>query len=83
MFQSNHLATKQLSKFFSLMLGRAAYHQPYLLSEVDNKIYHKTLDAPSREQILLDFIEYIKQQNDQGVPIRSMTRHILGLYQSF
>jgi tRNA-dihydrouridine synthase A len=48
----------------SVMLGRAAYHQPYLLSEVDNKIYHKTLDAPSREQVLLDFIEYIKQQNE-------------------
>jgi tRNA-dihydrouridine synthase A len=73
-------ATVHLQSVDSVMLGRAAYHQPYLLSEVDNKIYHKTLDAPSREQVLLDFIEYIKQQNDQGVPIRSMTRHILGLY---
>jgi len=34
----------------------------------------------SREQVLLDFIEYMKNQSDQGVPIRSMTRHILGLY---
>jgi tRNA-dihydrouridine synthase A len=73
-------ATVHLQSVDSVMLGRVAYHQPYLLSEVDNKIYHKTLDAPSREQVLLDFIEYIKQQNDQGVPIRSMTRHILGLY---
>ena len=73
-------ATVHLQSVDSVMLGRAAYHQPYLLSEVDNKIYHKILDAPSREQVLLDFIEYIKKQNDQGVPIRSMTRHILGLY---
>ena len=73
-------ATVHLQSVDSVMLGRVAYHQPYLLSEVDNKIYHKILDAPSREQVLLDFIEYIKKQNDQGVPIRSMTRHILGLY---
>jgi tRNA-dihydrouridine synthase A len=73
-------ATVHLQSVDSVMLGRAAYHQPYLLSEVDNKIYHKTLDALSREQVLLDFIEYMKKQNDQGVPIRSMTRHILGLY---
>ena len=73
-------ATVHLQFVDSVMLGRAAYHQPYLLSEVDNKIYHKTLNVPSREQVLLDFIEYMKKQNDQGVPIRSMTRHILGLY---
>ncbi len=64
----------------SVMLGRSVYHKPYLLNEVDEKIYHKTLDTSSREQVLLQFIEYIKKQNKQGVPIRSMTRHILGLY---
>lgn len=73
-------ATVHLQSVDSVMLGRAAYHQPYLLSEVDKKIYHKTRGIPSREQVLLHFIEYIKKQNSQGVPIRSMTRHILGLY---
>ncbi|MDC9715170.1 MAG: tRNA dihydrouridine(20/20a) synthase DusA [Gammaproteobacteria bacterium] len=67
----------------SVMLGRAAYHQPYLLSEVDSIIYQKTIKKNgilSREQVLLHFIDYMKTQNNQGVPIRSMTRHILGLY---
>lgn len=64
----------------SVMLGRVAYHQPYLLSEVDEKIYQKTPNILSREQVLLHFIEYMKNQSVQGVPIRSMTRHILGLY---
>ncbi len=64
----------------TVMLGRAAYHQPYLLSEVDSRIYHKKTDTLSREQVLLHFIEYMKKQHHQGVPIRSMTRHILGLY---
>ncbi|SMN12302.1 tRNA dihydrouridine synthase A [uncultured Candidatus Thioglobus sp.] len=64
----------------SVMLGRVAYHQPYLLNEVDEKIYQKTTNTSSREQVLLHFIEYMKNQSAQGVPIRSMTRHILGLY---
>ncbi len=73
-------AKTHLQKVDNVMLGRAAYHQPYLLSEVDNQIYQQTTKPPSREQVLLDFIKYMEVQHDQGVPIRSMTRHILGLY---
>ncbi len=78
----NHLedAINHLEKVDSVMLGRAAYHQPYFLCEVDEKIYQQNPSTLSREQVLLDFIEYMKNQNKQGVPIRSMTRHILGLY---
>ena len=78
----NHLedAINHLEKVDSVMLGRAVYHQPYLLCDVDTQIYQQNTPRISREQVLLDFIEYIKNQNNQGVPIRSMTRHILGLY---
>jgi len=78
----NHLedATSHLEKVDSVMLGRSAYHQPYLLCEVDKQIYKQSTTRISREQVLLDFIEYMKSQHKQGVPIRSMTRHILGLY---
>ena len=34
----------------------------------------------TREQVLIDYMGYIKKQLKQGVPIRAMTRHILGLY---
>ncbi len=64
----------------NVMLGRAVYHQPYLLSDVDHRIYKQNPSNISREQVLLDFIEYMKIQVEQSVPIRSMTRHILGLY---
>ena len=73
-------ALNHLERVDSTMLGRVAYHQPYLLCDVDAKIYKQNTTKLSREQVLLDFIEYMKNQNDQGVPIRSMTRHILGLY---
>ena len=64
----------------SVMLGRAVYYQPYLLSEVDGLIYQQKSSILSREQVLLAFIEYMKVQHANSVPIRSMTRHILGLY---
>lgn len=73
-------ATEHLNYVDNTMLGRAVYHQPFLLANVDQKIYHKNNSAISREQVLLDFIDYIKRQQDQSVPVRSMTRHILGLY---
>ena len=69
-----------LKEVDSVMLGRTIYHQPYLLADVDAQIYQQISPIISREQVLLNFIEYMKIQSDQGVPIRSMTRHILGLY---
>ena len=73
-------ACKHLEKVDSVMLGRAVYHQPYLLTDVDEIIYHQSSSITSREQVLLSFIDYMKVQSQQGVPIRAMTRHILGLY---
>ena len=69
-----------LQKVDGVMLGRLAYHNPYLLSAVDSEIYGKKTSVLSRKQILQKYIFYIKKQNELGVPIRSMTRHILGLY---
>jgi len=71
---------EHLSYVDNVMLGRAAYHQPYLLAHVDQQIYQHTCPIISREQVLLKFIEYIERQQVNFVPVRSMTRHILGLY---
>jgi len=63
-----------------VMMGRAIYHQPYLLSDIDYKIFGKKGISRTREQVIVDYMNYIKKQLKQGVPIRAMTRHILGLY---
>ena len=63
-----------------VMLGRAIYHQPYLLSDIDQKVFEKKGISRTREQVLVDYMNYIKKQLKEGVPIRAMTRHILGLY---
>ncbi len=73
-------ASSHLKKVDGVMLGRAIYHQPYLLAAVDRQIYQQNLPIPSREEVLSNFVEYIKNQVNLGVRIHSMTRHILGLY---
>lgn len=63
-----------------VMLGRAAYNNPYLLTEIDNKIYNENNASLSRKEILVKYLDYVKINLEQGVPLNSMTRHILGLY---
>ena len=63
-----------------VMLGREAYHNPYMLSQVDQQLYDSKETPPTREKILEQYLEYIQQQLDQGVCLNHMTRHILGLY---
>ena len=63
-----------------VMLGRAIYHQPYLLADIDSKVFGNKEISRTREQVLFDYMIYIKKQLKQGVPIRAMTRHIIGLY---
>ena len=71
---------KHLDHVDGVMLGRAIYHQPYLLADIDSKVFGKKGISRTREQVLVDYMTYIKNQLKQGVPIRAMTRHILGLY---
>jgi len=63
-----------------VMLGRSVYHNPFLLREIDMLIFGDKKILLDREQILKKYMSYIKQQIKNGVPMRSMTRHILGLY---
>ena len=66
-----------------VMLGREAYHNPFLLCEVDEKLYGEK--APSekmtRDRFLAAIEPYIKEQLAHGATLHSMTRHILGLFQ--
>ena len=63
-----------------VMLGRAAYGDPYRLAEVDARLYGDTADRPGRFEILERFIPYVERQLALGEPLHRMTRHILGLF---
>lgn len=71
----------QYSHVDGVMIGRAAYQNPYLLAEVDHSIYKDSSDQRTRKATMEDFIIYAGEQLGKGVPLNAMSRHILGLYQ--
>lgn len=65
-----------------VMMGRAAYQNPYLLADVDRQIFADHDQAPiSREQVVEQMIPYIQEHLAQGGRLQHITRHMLGLYQ--
>ena len=70
-----------LASVDGVMMGREAYHNPYILAEVDQKIYNDKQPIPSRVQVLEKFSIIIEKELSKGIKLSHMTRHILGLYQ--
>ena len=64
-----------------VMLGRAAYHDPYILAQADQLLYDSCTISKTRDQVLLDFIPYIEEQLSAGTALNHISRHILGLFQ--
>ncbi|WP_051081721.1 tRNA dihydrouridine(20/20a) synthase DusA [Thioalkalivibrio sulfidiphilus] len=64
-----------------VMLGREAYHNPYVLAQVDARFYGDDHPVPTRHQVVERFLPYVEARLAQGVPLQAMTRHILGLFQ--
>jgi len=63
-----------------VMLGRAAYHTPWILSGVDSRIYGAAPEGLSPLDIVERMKPYIARQLQQGVWLQNMTRHMLGLF---
>jgi len=64
-----------------VMMGRAAYHDPWLLARIDAELFDEIPRSGSREQVVHDWIPYVESQLTAGVPLQAMTRHVLGLFQ--
>lgn len=62
-----------------VMIGREAYHNPYLLAEM-GQLWN--LQAPDRFEIMQQMMPYIQQRVAEGAPLSIITRHILGLFQN-
>jgi len=70
----------QLEHVDGAMLGRAAYHSPWLLAECQHKFFERaSVDQP--EEVIGLMSEYIERQVGHGVAVKHITRHLLGLFQ--
>ena len=70
-----------LLEFDGVMLGRAAYENPYMLATVDKRFFGSTAELPSRVDIIEAFKPYVEAELARGIRLHAMTRHILGLFQ--
>ena len=74
---------EHLQVFDGVMLGREAYHNPYLLARVDQELFASEAPVISRAQVLRNMRPYIERHLTEGGAMHHITRHVLGLGQGF
>lgn len=73
-------ALQQLYKVDGIMIGRAAYQDPYMLASADKDVFKSDKPVKTRRQIVEAFMPYIETQLAQGIALKNLTRHLLGLF---
>jgi tRNA-dihydrouridine synthase A len=71
---------RELAHVDGVMLGRAAYHDPYLLAQADRRLFGDPGRPRSREEVVEALIDYAIAQLAHGTSLRAIVRHVLGLY---
>ena len=72
-------AAEHLEYMDGVMLGRAAYHNPMLLAQVDARFFGDTRTIPDLAGIMGTMADYAETQRSQGVRLNAIARHMLGL----
>lgn len=70
-----------LTEFEGVMIGREAYQNPWLLASVDRELFGSPHPDPQPRAVLDALMPYVEQQRSAGVPLNSISRHLLGLFQ--
>ena len=73
-------AMAHLGELDGVMLGRSAYHNPWILSGVDPAFEVGRAPVATRRGAVEEFMPYIERELMQGTPLHRITRHMLGLY---
>jgi len=68
------------SELDGFMLGRAAYHTPWVLAEADSRVFGGADPVKTRIEAIDAYLPYIERRMSEGVQLHSITRHILGLF---
>jgi len=80
--QSLDEAAMLLERVDGVMMGRAAYHNPYLLAEADRRIFGDAGSPVATEHELVEaYLPYVEARLAEGERLSRMTRHIVGLFQ--
>ncbi len=69
----------QLKKIDGVMIGRAAYHTPYLLADIEKEIFDNN-NIISRQEVIEQLIPYVKEELKKGTRLNQIMRHTIGLF---
>jgi len=78
--RSTNDVVTQLKVFDGVMIGREAYHNPYLLAELHRVTGEAPGEAPSRLQVLEGYLAYVLAQMQEGESLRQLLRPAHGLF---
>ena len=70
---------EHLNKVDGVMIGRAVYHSPYFLAEIEKNIFNNN-NVPTRQEVIESLIPYIKKEISNGTQLNQIMRHTLGLF---
>ncbi len=75
-------AQAQLEHVDGVMMGRAAYQEPWRLLGVDAQLFGDEAPFATAKDAALALIPYIEREMAKGARLNSITRHVLGLFRS-
>lgn len=73
-------AQGHLGQVDGVMLGRAAYKNPWLLADVDRQLFDAAPPHDSRADAVASLLPFIEAEQARGTPVKHLSRHMLGLY---
>ncbi|MET1255128.1 tRNA dihydrouridine(20/20a) synthase DusA [Aliikangiella maris] len=73
-------AEEHLQHVDGVMIGREAYHNPFILAQVDQRFYQSDVPIQTRLDIVTKLLPYIEQELANGQRLQHISRHILGLF---
>ena len=73
-------AAAHLDRVDGVMIGRAAYRDPWMLAAADGCFFGEADPVGTRTEAVLRYLPYVAARRAEGVPLHAMTRHILGLF---
>jgi tRNA-dihydrouridine synthase A len=71
---------EQLESVDAVMIGRAAYDNPYLFSQVDTQFYGDVEMPRTRHQVVEAMLPYVEKWTGKGLKLHKITRHMLQLF---
>jgi tRNA-dihydrouridine synthase A len=75
-------AQVELGALDGVMMGRAAYQEPWRLLDVDSLIFDAPAPFARLHDAALALIPYIERELNRGVRLHAITRHVLGLFRA-